>query len=119
MHSRLFATFALLGALFVAPSAFALPCSLMPTISVDGGTVTDAVAIPGPSYVAPDGTTYSGLPPFCKVSVVATPTPDSLINIEVWLPQTWNGRRAEPRRQCTWLGRPILPNSRLAPPHLG
>jgi feruloyl esterase len=33
------------------------------------------------------------LPPFCRVQVLATPTPDSRIGVEVWLPlQAWNGR---------------------------
>ncbi|UZJ57894.1 tannase/feruloyl esterase family alpha/beta hydrolase [Pseudomonas sp. KU26590] len=35
----------------------------------------------------------SSLPAFCRVQVLATPTPDSRIGIEVWLPlQHWNGR---------------------------
>ncbi|MES2633551.1 MAG: tannase/feruloyl esterase family alpha/beta hydrolase [Pseudomonadota bacterium] len=92
MRSRFLALLALAGGIFAAQPALALPCSIMPTIQVDGGQVTAAVLVPGPTYLAPDGNTYTGLPPFCKVSVVATPTPDSLINIEVWLPQTWNGR---------------------------
>ncbi|KQT09317.1 hypothetical protein ASG30_12100 [Ramlibacter sp. Leaf400] len=52
------------------------------------------MSVPGPVYVAADGRAYDRVPPFCKVSAVATPTPDSLINIEVWLPTQadWNGR---------------------------
>ncbi|MES2785769.1 MAG: tannase/feruloyl esterase family alpha/beta hydrolase [Pseudomonadota bacterium] len=92
MRSRFLALLAMACGLLGAQPAFALPCSIIPTLQVDGGQVTAAVHVQGPTYVAPDGVTYTGLPPFCKVSVVATPTPDSLINIEVWLPQTWNGR---------------------------
>jgi feruloyl esterase len=55
--------------------------------------ITSAVTIPGPSFTAPSGQTYNGLPPFCEVSAVLTPTSDSLINMELWMPTTtWNGR---------------------------
>jgi len=92
MRARVLAFFFALFGFAAAPSAFALPCGLLPTVHVDSARVTAAVWVPGPTFVAPDGRTYSNLPSFCKVSVVATPTPDSLINIEVWLPQNWNGR---------------------------
>ncbi|ORE93308.1 hypothetical protein ATO4_16215 [Aurantimonas sp. 22II-16-19i] len=33
------------------------------------------------------------MPPFCRVEAIVTPTPDSKIGIEVWLPsESWNGR---------------------------
>jgi feruloyl esterase len=46
------------------------------------------------SPTAPDlAVRASTLPAFCRVQAVATPTPDSRIGIEVWLPTTnWNGR---------------------------
>jgi len=35
----------------------------------------------------------AGLPPFCRVQIVAKPAPASSIQIEIWLPETgWNGR---------------------------
>src|SRR4029077_5199875 len=38
-------------------------------------------------------TILTGLPPFCRVTATLTPTSDSTIKIEVWLPETtWNGR---------------------------
>jgi feruloyl esterase len=47
-----------------------------------------------PSPIAPDlGSRIATMPAFCRVQAVATPTPDSRIGIEVWLPlQRWNGR---------------------------
>ncbi len=37
--------------------------------------------------------TITGLPPFCRVTATLTPSSDSTIKIEVWLPETtWNGR---------------------------
>ncbi|MEZ0309121.1 MAG: tannase/feruloyl esterase family alpha/beta hydrolase [Ramlibacter sp.] len=69
---------------FSAPSAFAMSCEALPTVTVDGGRITAAAWVPA----------ASNLPAFCKVAIVATPTPDSLINIELWLPAaaSWNGR---------------------------
>ena len=32
------------------------------------------------------------MPAFCRVAVTATPTSDSDIKVEVWLPDAWNGK---------------------------
>ena len=71
----------------------AMTCEALTGVPLRDGRVIAAVSIPGPTLVM-EGTTLTGLPPFCKVSAVATPTPDSLINVEVWLPEpaNWNGR---------------------------
>ena len=45
--------------------------------------------------VQPNGNakTVSGLPTFCRVTATLTPTKDSQIGIEVWLPHSnWNGK---------------------------
>ncbi|MDQ2842793.1 MAG: tannase/feruloyl esterase family alpha/beta hydrolase, partial [Acidobacteriota bacterium] len=42
---------------------------------------------------APEAANYKKLPRFCKVEIDASPTSDSRIAIEVWLPLTnWNGK---------------------------
>ena len=59
------------------------------------GAITAAVSFPAGSFTAPGTTTtYPDLPAFCRVSATLRPTPDSNINVEVWLPQgtAWNGR---------------------------
>jgi tannase/feruloyl esterase len=71
-------------------------CQNLSTLQVANGRITAAVAIAGGSFTAPDGVAYS-VPPFCKVSLVLTPSPDSLINMELWMPfpgptAGWNGR---------------------------
>jgi feruloyl esterase len=81
------------GALLVAQSVSATSCEGLITLSLPDTTITSAVSIPGPSFTAPDGQTYAGLPPFCQVTATLTPTTDSLINIWVWMPMSnWNGR---------------------------
>lgn len=53
---------------------------------------TELVA--GPAWKAPDGTALEKLGSFCRVVAHATPTPQSNILIEIWLParESWNGK---------------------------
>ena len=45
------------------------------------------------SFNAPDGTTHTDLPSFCRVNGVSRPTADSHIHWEVWMPASnWSGR---------------------------
>jgi hypothetical protein len=74
-------------------SADAASCEALTGHQFPDGLVTSAVSVAGPSFTAPNGQTYQGLPAFCRVTATSTPTPDSLINIEVWLPSSgWNQR---------------------------
>ncbi|SFB20908.1 Tannase and feruloyl esterase [Collimonas sp. OK607] len=67
--------------------------SLMGTVLV-GGTVQSAAAIPAGDYAPPgQATALTGLPAFCRATVAMKPSPDSNVNVEVWMPrQNWNGR---------------------------
>ncbi|HYF18659.1 MAG TPA: tannase/feruloyl esterase family alpha/beta hydrolase [Ramlibacter sp.] len=94
MFKRLAARILVLLGLGWAGAAAAAPCEALTSFLPADGRVTAAVMVPAGSFTAADGRTYDNLPAFCKVSAVATPTPDSLVNIEVWLPagEQWNGR---------------------------
>jgi feruloyl esterase len=60
----------------IAPGAFTPPAA------ASGSGVSPAVA-----------RALAALPTFCRVTVTSTPTPDSDIKIEVWLPKSgWNGK---------------------------
>ena len=85
---------ALLGAAILPGIArAATPCENLVTVALDGARVSWSVAVPGPAFIAPDGNTYTNLPPFCRVGIAASPTPDSLVNVELWMPSdAWNGR---------------------------
>src|SRR3954468_23304120 len=68
----------------------------LPNVKV---TVAEAVAAgqfrqPGPARgAAPGPDPFSAMPAFCRVAATLTPTSDSDIKIEVWMPQTgWNGK---------------------------
>jgi feruloyl esterase len=58
-------------------------------------SVTSAEAVTG-GVLAPPGARASltGLPAFCRIRGVATPTADSQINFELWIPagEKWNGK---------------------------
>jgi feruloyl esterase len=56
-------------------------------------TITAAQSIPAGTYTAPDGEVFANMPAFCRAAATLTPTSDSDIGIEVWMPSTtWNGR---------------------------
>jgi Tannase and feruloyl esterase len=79
--------------MLAAQSASGMSCESLMTLSLPDTTIASAVSIPGPTFTAPDGRTYSGMPPFCQVTATLTPTSDSLINICVWMPASnWSGR---------------------------
>jgi feruloyl esterase len=73
------------------------PCTRLTALTIPNVSVTSAQDVAaGP--LAPDATGRgrgsTTVPAMCRVALVATPTADSHINIEVWLParDAWNGR---------------------------
>jgi len=72
-------------------------CERIADTTLSGAEVLHATAVPAGPLRADDrepaavGTT--SLPAHCRVSLVARPSPDSHIRIEVWMPSAgWNGR---------------------------
>jgi feruloyl esterase len=76
--------------------AMATPCTNLLTLQLRDTTITSAADNTTGVFVVPGTnppTTISGLPAFCRVTATLTPTSDSSIKIEAWLPETtWNGR---------------------------
>ena len=66
-------------------------CTSLVNLKLAGTTITSATAI-APPFTAPSGATVST--PFCRVVGVSSPSSDSTINFEVWLPDAaaWNGK---------------------------
>src|SRR5579863_8173736 len=87
---------ACLSAFFLASAqSFAgTSCTGLASLTLPHATVTTAQAVTGGSFTPPGSPTpLTGLPPFCRVAVTSTPTSDSIINLEVWIPLTgWNGK---------------------------
>ena len=76
--------------------AMATPCTNLQSLALQNTTITSATDNTTGVFVVPNSNppqTITGLPAFCRVTATLTPTPDSSIKIEVWLPEnTWNGR---------------------------
>ena len=92
-----------LGALFaLAAPAAAKDCSELGGLKLENGKVTSAELVAAGAFKAPPspfaapgvkGSPFDNLPAFCRVQATLTPTPDSDIKVEVWLPASgWNGK---------------------------
>jgi feruloyl esterase len=66
------------------------------SLQLEHTMITSATDNLSGAFVVPNSNppqTIAPLPPFCRVTATLTPTSDSAIKIEVWLPETtWNGR---------------------------
>jgi hypothetical protein len=91
----------LLAAPALAQSVDASRCTNLQQLQLDQAHVVSAEVVAPGSFIAPPGPNgkaeqvalYKQLPAFCRVKIEATPTPDSKIQIEVWLPAAnWNRR---------------------------
>jgi feruloyl esterase len=86
---------ALLAATFQAA-----PCESLTSVSIENGTIVKAEVVPEGPFVRPDAPAGDGrnsaaepIPAHCRVTMVLTPTFDSHIGVELWLPsEDWNGR---------------------------
>lgn len=77
----------------VTPASADSCSSLANTFHRTNTTITAAQTVPAGTFVAPTipPQTITGLPQFCRVAGFTTPTSDSHIQFEVWLPEAgWN-----------------------------
>jgi len=73
--------------------AAAATCASLAGLMLPDTTITAAQSVAAGTYTAPNGQVFTDLPGFCRIAATLTPTSDSNINIEVWMPfSTWNGR---------------------------
>ena len=98
-HAALWATVmasAPLGHLSAAGSS----CENLIKLAADNTSVTMAQVVAAGGFRMPEGgpggqgaSRFASLPAFCRVAATLTPTPDSDIKIEVWMPASgWNGK---------------------------
>ena len=71
------------------PASTSASCEALGSTPLPNATVTAARAYPAGEFTS--GRTFQ-VPAFCRVMVTATPTPDSDIKVEVWVPDAWNGK---------------------------
>jgi feruloyl esterase len=76
-----------------ATPAAAATCGSLAGLSLQDATITAVQSVAAGTYTAPDGEVFTNLPGFCRIAATLTPTSDSNIRIEVWMPSSsWNGR---------------------------
>ena len=88
-------TFAIL--LQAAPVHAATACEKLSAMTLPNATIDSAQMVAPGVFVQPDGrgvtTTFANLPAFCRVTATLTPSSDSDIKTEIWLPAAgWNGK---------------------------
>lgn len=81
---------------FRLQAAGPVACESLAGVPLTNGKLMSAEAVPAGAFVPPGATAspagpYATLPAFCRVALTLTPTPDSNIRVEVWLPlAAWN-----------------------------
>jgi Tannase and feruloyl esterase len=92
---------------FIALPGFAATCDTLASLSLSQAKITSSQLIAPGAFTPPTGraaAAYRNLPEFCRVSVTLTPSDDSDIKSEVWLPTTnWN-RKLEVVGNGGWAG---------------
>ncbi len=74
-------------------AAAAPNCGDLAKLHLSNTSITSAVEVPAGSFQPPEGTAIRKVVPFCRVIGVLTPSSDSNIQFEVWLPLSgWNGK---------------------------
>jgi feruloyl esterase len=86
---------ALIGSVVASEARAETPCDRLASLRLPAGTITAAREVPAGSFSAPGGGAADGayrrLPAFCRVEATLTPSADSDIKVEVWLPSAgWN-----------------------------
>jgi feruloyl esterase len=83
-----------------ATPAFSAPCETLAALALKDAKITSAAVVLAGHFSAPGGpqtagarNPYKELPEFCRVAATLTPSSDSDIKVEVWLPSNnWNGK---------------------------
>jgi feruloyl esterase len=83
-----------------APAASAASCESLASLKLTNVTVTSAESVAAGAFTPPaagggrgGGPQFKDVPAFCRVAATLTPTKESEIKVEVWLPATgWNGK---------------------------
>ena len=89
--------------LFASPAA-AGTCDSLTSLALADGKITSASLVEAGQFTPPGGggpmmggpgalAVFENAPSFCRVTATLTPTSDSDIKVEVWMPsENWNGK---------------------------
>ena len=96
-----FLTALFLSGIFGQATSAQRPCESLAGLAVSSTKITLAQSVPQGAFTPPPSpappmgppTSYKGVPEFCRVVAELTPTADSVIKIEVWMPTAgWNDK---------------------------
>ncbi len=76
-------------------TAFGATCEELATLKLPNTTIVTAQSVAAGAFTPPSGSAapYKDLPAFCRIAGVISPTTDSEIKFEVWMPAAnWNGK---------------------------
>src|SRR3989441_1048590 len=100
--SRVFAVAAVvIGFVAGVPAVAATSCEGLAKVELPNTKITSAQIVAAGAFVQPGGVgrggnaanPFASLPAFCRVTATLTPSNDSDIKTEVWLPASgWNGK---------------------------
>jgi feruloyl esterase len=87
----------ILPAILLAAPAFAASCESLTALKLPDTAITLAQPVSAGEFTrsagSPNPELFKNLPAFCRVAATLTPSPDSEIKIEVWMPAAgWNGK---------------------------
>ncbi len=77
----------------MAGQALGSTCEEIGKLNLDNVAITASEEVPAGDYQIPDSPLAVKLPSHCSVKVILTPSSDSHIEMELWMPSTnWNGK---------------------------
>src|SRR6516165_1408540 len=81
------------------PAHAATPCEKLASLALPNAKIDSAQMVAADAFVPPaglgarGGNPFANLPAFCRVTATLTPSSDSDIKTEIWLPASgWNGK---------------------------
>jgi feruloyl esterase len=82
-----------LAMLLLATMAEQSPCEALKSLSIPNTTITASEYVPAGTQRNARGGRTAPLPAHCRVAAVLQPSPDSHIEMELWMPsENWNGK---------------------------
>jgi hypothetical protein len=105
-----------LATLLLATMAEQGPCEALKSLSIPNTTITASENVPAGPQRNARGDQSASLPAHCRVTAVLQPSPDSHIEMELWMPsENWNGKfvaSRNPGRGRSEMTRPLCPYPR-------
>ena len=89
-----------------AASALAASCASLASLAIPKARITLAQVVPAGAFTPPAGRAepYRAVPEFCRVAATLTPSADSDIKVEFWLPAAGWNRKLQVVGNGGWAG---------------